>query len=161
MISQAETLSRIPQNQASRRIPTSAAKGPYTPQTGQVAGGSGAVEMLVNGGFSGSSDGWAIGVAGTYADNAVTVDGAVSEVVCSQIVEPAVVSQNYRVTYNIVSITSGALEFVYGGAVGTARTAAGMYAEDITATSTSFTFLLGCAGAGCIGVVDSVSLRKI
>lgn len=155
--------SNIARSQASRRVPVDTARtlNPYTPQTGQP-GGNGPIEMLVNGGFSGSADGWTIGVAGLYdGNNEMEFNGGVLAVVCGQLVEESVIGQDYRIAFNILSISAGAIQVNYGGVTSPPQTTVGRHTADITATDTTQIFDLVCGSGGGVGIVDSVTLRKI
>ena len=154
----------IARSQSSSRVPGNTARtlNPYTPQTGQRAGGDGPIEMLVNGGFSGSADGWAVGAGGTYDGNSeMKFNGGALAVVCGQLVEESVIGQVYRIAFNVISISAGAVQVNYGGETTTPQTTAGRYTQDITATGATQVFDITCGSGGGVGIIDSVTLRKI
>jgi hypothetical protein len=161
---QKQSLANIAKSQSARRVPVNTARtlNPYTPQTGQAPGGSSTFEMLVNGGFSGSADGWTVGAGGLYDGNSeMKFNGGALAVVCAQLVEESVIGQDYRVAFNIISVSAGGVQFNYGGVNGTPQTTVGRHVQDITATSATQVFDITCGSGGGVGIVDSVTLRKI
>ncbi len=93
------------------------------------------VELVTNGGFTGSAAGWVLGTGWAYsADTMVkNVDGIGT---CSQTV-PIVVGKRYRLNFWISGFTVGTVTPSIGGFTGTARGANGHYKEIFVASSTA------------------------
>jgi len=122
-------------------------------------------ERVINGGFDTDSDwtketGWTIsgGVASQSGGNALS---SLYNTISGNIVE----GKTYRVTFTVVSITSGQVRVELGGGQaasrGTWRTAAGTYTEILTASSTSYAVKSGDTGNEFTGTVDNVSIKEV
>ena len=154
----------IARSQSSRRVPSNTARtmNPYTPQTGQPGGGNGPIEMLVNGGFSGSADGWTLGPSGSYdGNNELKGDGGTLTVICAQAVEISVIGQVYRIGFNLVSVSAGSISVNYGGETTPPQSTLGKHTIDITASSASTVYDVVCGSSGFVGIIDSLTLRKL
>ena len=122
-------------------------------------------ERVINGGFDTDSDwtketGWTIsgGVASQSGGNALS---SLYNTISGNIVE----GKTYRVTFTVVSITSGQVRVELGGGQaasrGTWRTAAGTYTEILTASQTSYAVKSGDTGNEFTGTVDNVSIKEV
>lgn len=155
--------SNIARSQASRRVPMDTARtlNPYTPQTGHP-GGNGPIEMLVNGGFSGSADGWTLGPSGSYdGNNELKGNGGTLTVICAQEVEISVIGQVYRIGFNLVSVSAGSISVNYGGETTPPQSALGKHTIDITASNEAKLYDVVCGSSGFVGIIDSLTLRKL
>lgn len=112
------------------------------------------VELVVNGGFD--SDTWWGKDPGVSIVDGKGVFTAVATGTGFYKTGVLTVGERYRVSYDIVSISSGALRAPYSG---TLRTAPGRYTEDIVATSTSPSITANTSTTNA--VVDNLSVQRL
>jgi hypothetical protein len=121
-------------------------------------------ELVVNGGFDGTADGWSLGAGWAYGDNNIINTAA------ANFSEQTVVLTNnavYRCVFTISAYTDGTYRMVLFGdnqrANGTNRTAAGTYVEDITLTGAGTVSNLVRIQAVQSGTatIDNISVREV
>jgi argininosuccinate synthase len=120
-----------------------------------------ATEIVINGSFSADTNwtkdtGWTIS-GGLFNANTtaftLSYQGGVTGLIAGVL---------YRVQFQIVSYTSGGVRIRLDGGsavVGTSRSAAGTYVENLTAGSGNNQISLQALGAGFVGSIDNVSIR--
>lgn len=92
------------------------------------------LELLTNGGFTGSATGWTLGAAWGYNANTVLKNGDGTNTLSQ---DPGVVTVGklYRLSYRVTALSVGNFTASLGGVNGTQRTATGKYSDYIVATS--------------------------
>jgi hypothetical protein len=96
-----------------------------------------APNVVINGTFTGSADGWTLAAGWAYGTNAIThtSGGGVGTVVPNPALT-IVASTQYQVTYTISGVTTGSVTVSIGGTNGTSRSTNGTFTEVITSTNT-------------------------
>lgn len=108
-------------------------------------------DLVATGDFS-SGTGWTAGAGWAIGSGVATATATNSTLTNSR---AAVSGLTYRLQYTIVSRSAGTVQPAFGGASGFSRSAAGTYAEYITASGSG---QLIFTGVGFTGVIDNVSL---
>ena len=92
-------------------------------------------ELVTNGDFTGSADGWNLGTGWSYGNNNIVATTPAGAAIQSGV--PIIDGRTYRVTYTLSNYVSGSYRFdMYGDetfVAGTPREANGTYTEDLVA----------------------------
>lgn len=108
-------------------------------------------QVIVNSEFA-TDTAWTKGTGWTIGSHVATAASATGNLI--QTVEPLVSGAVYKTRFQVVTLTAGGCQLKLGTALGTNRTAAGTYTEDITANGTAFAVQV--TGAAFTGSVDNV-----
>ena len=115
-----------------------------------------APEMVINGTFTGSADGWTLGAGWSYGTDNITHTSGTATVTPNPTLT-IVAAYLYQVTYTITGCTAGSIRAAIGGTNGTLQTTNGTYTEVITAAST--TNLTFTPSTDFNGTIDDVTVR--
>ena len=121
-----------------------------------------ATESVTDGDMSSSAN-WTEGTGHSVTGGKLVLSSAADATETSQAngdqASAIAATRLYRCVYTIDSITSGGVRIEIGGAVGTTRTEAGTYTEDIIATSS--TDIVIAAVGTTTATIDDVSVKRI
>jgi len=114
------------------------------------------LEYSTNGTFA-SDTGWTKGAGWTIAAGVATATGAISTAIEQTADITLIQGRVYQVKYTVTR-SAGTITPSLGGTAGTARSAAGVYSEEIIAGSTQ---LITFNTSGFTGTLDTVSVRDV
>lgn len=121
-------------------------------------GGGLGPELAVNGTFDDVA-GW-VGPSWTLGSGVMTAATTGVPRGCSNPNTPlAEIGATYRVSFEVVSYTTGGVSVRYGNGVGTIRGAVGVYVEDIVAQAGTGAILFASPNTNL--AVDNLSIRKV
>ena len=138
---------------------------PYWTKSGATIEGdpsTAGAEQVVNGDFATDTD-WTKGTGWSIGGGVASCDGTQTAITVLNQIGTYTINKTYKITYTIVSITTGSIDvrFQGGGAtvVGANRTTSGTYTDYLTSTgNTSFRFR---ANSTFIGTIDNVSVKEV
>lgn len=146
------------------RLQTVAANVPrfdYDPATpAGVTGG----ELVTNGDFSNGSNSWTLDAAASVSGGQLVLGAGVATLYCQQTI-PITIGKTYQITFDLVSIVGEGVSFTAssGSYIGTSRTVAGRYSQNIVAVTSSLSFFgIRARGAGITSaVIDNISVQEV
>ena len=115
-------------------------------------------ELILNGGFDTDTNwqkqtGWSIGVGTANCDGSQNFPESVYQDGVT------IVGKTYKITYTLVSVTSGAVRAMAGTLGGANQSTIGTYTEYLTATSNAVIQIQG--NSSFIGSIDNVSVKEV